>query len=414
MPELLRKFVKIFSLLICSAICLGQNERFQANPAITDSIYSESLKEYRSFYIQYPDRFDATNNNKYPVAFVLDGEFLMLTVHNFQGYYSGGFTPEMILVGVSNLKNRTRDLTTSKITESYGMPYNRENGKANNFANFISKELIPYIENKYPVTNYRTLIGHSYGGLFTIFSLLHHPELFANYVAIDPSLDWDNQKLINDAKEILASNNFEGKSLFMSLNGQLHWQDLNITIDNVMEDDTGSTLFARSNITFRKLVEQNHSNGLNIHWKFYPMDLHGTIQFPSVRDGLISIFEWFQMENTDKINSFETSNDELTKVIRFRAKKLQEHFGYVVPPYPEDLLNMSGYMSMDMGNTERAKMYFEFGMEFYPKSANAYDSMSEFYERNKDNESALKFAQMAHNIDQSDYYTQKVERLKND
>ncbi len=113
--------------------------------------------------------------------------------------------PEMVVVGISNGKNRLRDLTTSTIETKYGLPFNEENGEAESFSNFIEKELIPYIENKYPVTNFRTLIGHSYGGLFAIYTLLKHSQLFANYLAIDPSLDWDGQKLLNEAKGLLAT-----------------------------------------------------------------------------------------------------------------------------------------------------------------------------------------------------------------
>ncbi|MCA0132874.1 alpha/beta hydrolase-fold protein [Winogradskyella alexanderae] len=410
----LKLYFPTLLLLFYSTLIFSQNEKFQNNPAVSDSIYSEILKEQRLFYVQFPDNYNTNSEVKYPVAFILDGEFLMPTVHNFQGYYSGGFTPEMILIGISNLNNRTRDLTTSKITESYGMPYTRQNGEAENFVNFMANELIPYIEKNYSVSSFRTLIGHSYGGLFTVYTLIHHPELFANYVAIDPSLDWDKQKLIKEAKDVLSSKNYQGKSLFMSLNGQLHWQNKEITIDNVMEDDSDDTLFPRSNLSFKNTVEKYQDNGLALEWKFYPNDLHGTIQFPSVRDGLIALFKWFQMENTDKINSFETSTEELNSIIRYRADKLEQHLGYVVPPYPEDLLNMSGYMSMDMQNMERAKLYFESAIEFYPKSANAYDSMSDFYEQNKDIKNALKYAQMAYKIESSDYLKQKIKKLSTD
>jgi predicted alpha/beta superfamily hydrolase len=270
--------------------------------------------------------------------------------------------PEMVIVGISNNKNRMRDLTTSKVAEMYGMPFDQDNGDAANFNTFIATELIPFIENKYPATHFRTLIGHSYGGLYTIYTLLNHPELFSNYIAIDPSLDWDKQKLIGDARVKLSNNSYKGKSLFMSLGGQLHMQNSTITIDNVMQDESGFTLFARSNITFSEVVKENANNGLSFDWKFYPNDLHGTISFPSILDGLISVFEWYQMENTDRINSFETSEEELSEIVKHRSQKLEEHFGYSVPPYPEELLNMSGYMNMDMDQMEKAKMYFEFAI----------------------------------------------------
>ncbi len=390
----------------------NQNQQFLQKIGVSDSLYSHTLKEFRKIYIQLPNNFNPDKNLKYPVVFILDGEILLPTVTNVQDYYSGGFTPEMILVGISNSTNRTRDLTTSKIKDKYGMPFNEENGEAANFSEFIKTELIPFIEKKYPVTNYRTLIGHSYGGLFTIYTLINHPELFSNYLAIDPSLDWDNQKLIIDEKEKLSNQNYKGKSLFMSLNGQLHMQNQQITIENVMQDTSDYTLFARSNISFSNMIEHSKENELAFEWKFYPRDIHGTIPFPSIMDGLISIFKWYQMENTHKINSFDTSKEELYSIIKHREKKLKDHFGYAQPPYPEDLLNMSGYMNMDMEQPEKAKMYFESAIEYYPKSANAYDSMTDYYEAQGDFSNAIKYITKAFELSGNDYHKKRIKELE--
>jgi len=388
------------------------NIQYLKKVGVLDSIYSNTLKESREIYIQIPESYNSEKNQKYPVAFILDGEVFLPTVSDVLNYYSGGFMPEMVLVGISNGKNRIRDLTTSTINTKYGMPFNDQNGEADNFIKFIEKELIPYVETKYPVTNYRTLIGHSYGGLFTINMLFHHPNLFANYLAIDPSLDWDEQKLVKEAQGLLATQSYKNKALFMSLSGQLHMQNAAVTIDNVMQDTTDYTLFARSNIAFSNLVKQNKNNGLAYNWKFYPNDIHGTIPFPSLMDGLISLFKWYQMENTDRINSFDTPKEELLSIIKYRAKKLQNHFGYAEPPYPEELLNMSGYMNMDMGQVEKAKMYFELTIEYYPKSANAYDSMADYYETQEDYSNALKYATKAFELSGNEAYKKKIEKLK--
>lgn len=389
-----------------------QNGQFLQQVGALDSIYSKTLKEYRKIYVQLPATYDSNKKEKYPVVYILDGEVLLPTVNNVQDFYSGGFTPDMVLVGISNDANRVRDLTTSKVTEMFGRPFEQENGEASNFSEFLKNELIPFVENKYPVTSFRTLIGHSYGGLFTLYSLVNYPELFSNYIVIDPSLDWDNQKLLKEAKDKLANNNYRDKSLFMSLNGQLNMQDPTITIDNVMKDTSDFTLFPRSNIAFSELVAQNKQNGLALEWKFYPRDIHGTIPFPSIMDGLISVFQWYQMENTDKFNSPETSKEELSEIIQYRANKLKRYFKYPVAPYPEDLLNMLGYMSLDMEQPEKSKMFFEFDMEFYPNSPNAYDSMADYYERTGDKATAIKYVTKAYELNGDSYYKDRIEALK--
>jgi len=410
----MQKILFLFLTLLFQVTLKAQtsNDNVLHKVGTTDSLYSVILGEQRNIFVQFPAEYSENGNKKYPVVFILDGDVLLPTVENVQSFYSGGFTPEMVLIGISNDKNRTRDLTTSIITEKYGMPFHVESGGADEFGRFIEEELIPYVEKKYPVTNFRTLIGHSYGGLFTIYTLIHSPALFSNYIAIDPSLDWDNQKLLREAQEKFPGQNYEGKSLFMALSGQLNKQDPNMTIDNVMKDTTLLTLFPRSNITFSNLVKQNNKNGLAFEWKFYPRDLHGTIPYPSIMDGMIFNFEWYQMENTDKFNSPLTPKEELFKIINYRAGKLETYFGYMAPPYPEDVLNVLGDMSIDMAQLEKAKMFFEFAIKFYPDSGDGYHSMANYYEKNNDYNNAIKYLSKALELSGNDSYRSRIEELK--
>jgi len=161
-----------------------------------------------------------------------------------------------------------------------------------------------------------------------------------------------------------------------------------------------------------KEIKKNSKNGLSYNWKFYPNDLHGTIVLPSLMDGLISIFDWYQTKNFDRINSPETSTSELRQIISDRAEKLEKHFGYPEPPFPEEILNVLGYMSMDREQVEKAKMYFDFAINFYPESANAYDSMADFYERQQDKKNALKFVTKAFELSGSEYHKKRMEELK--
>ena len=411
MHKKLAPFILILMILGIYQYSWSQTN-FKVQIGEIDSLYSNVLQESREIYIQFPESFNPESDVKYPVAYILDGDVMLNALHTVHSYYNGGFIPEMILVGISNAENRTRDLTTSELYERRGQAYNQENGGAEKFAQFIESELIPFIEDKYPVTNYRTLIGHSYGGLFTVNMLLNHTDIFENYLAIDPSMDWDEQKLLQESKEILSQNSFVGKSLFVSLGGQLHMADTDITIDNVMKDTTEFTLFARSNIELSKIVEANKENDLDFYWKFYPNDLHGTIPLPSIMDGLIDIFSWYQMEDINKFNDPETPKEVLYDIIKRREVKLKKHFGYAVAPYPNFLLNMSGYMSMDMGNPDKALMYFQLNTEYYPEDANAYDSLADYYEAQNDTENALKNVIKAYELSGSDYHKKRMEELK--
>jgi len=62
----------------------------------------------------------------------------------------------------------------------------------------------------------RILIGHSFGGLTAVNIFLKHTVLFSDYLAIDPSLWWDDAKLLKEAKDISLELEVEGIGLFIA------------------------------------------------------------------------------------------------------------------------------------------------------------------------------------------------------
>ncbi|MFT5984439.1 MAG: putative alpha/beta superfamily hydrolase [Ulvibacter sp.] len=380
---------------------------------ITDSIFSKTMEENRDFWVQLPETYNPDSDKKYPVVYLLDGFSLKNTLATVYDNYWGHYLPDMILVGISNRINRTRDLTTSQIKMRQGSAMDIETGGAEIFTQFIEEELIPYVNKKYPTTPYRTLIGHSYAGQFTINTLINHSHLFENYIAIDPSLDWDNQKLLKQAKEKFNATSFKGKSLFVSLAAeQLHMYNEKITIDNIMEDTSEFTLFARSIIDFSNYASTQKQNGLNFSWKVYPEDLHGTVPLPSIRDGLVFLFNWYQFKSPQKYNNPKTSVKELIELLKNQEEIYSKHFGYPSPPLIEEMLNGYGYMNMQMGQPEKAFMFFEMNIKYNSKSAMAYESMADYYQSQNDKENALKYLSKAFELSGSDYYKSRIKELE--
>ena len=404
-------------ILLSSQEIVAQTNEIQSEElygsGIVNSILSKSLEENKNFWVKLPENYDPNSDNKYPVVYLLDGFSLENTLETVYNNYWGHYLPHMILVGISNRTNRTRDLTTSQVKMRRGSTMDSETGGAGKFTEFLEKELIPYIDSTYKTTPYRTLIGHSYAGLFTINILVHHKHLFNNYIAIDPSLDWDDQKLLNQAKEILVGNSYEGKSLFVSLAAeQLHMQDEKISIENIMEDKSEFTLFARSIIDFSTFAASYKENGLNFYWKVYPEDLHGTVPLPSIRDGLIFLFEWYQFKSPQKYNNPNTSMEELNMLLKKQEEIYTSNFGYSSPPMIEELLNAYGYMNMQMEQPEKAFMFFNKSIQYYPKSANAYASMADYYESQNDYLNAIKYVMQALELDDSDFYNNRKKELE--
>ncbi len=70
-------------------------------------------------------------------------------------------------------------------------------GGADRFLEFIEADLLPEIARRIAIDpNKRTLFGHSFGGLFTLFALFERPGLFANWVAASPTIYWEDAILL--------------------------------------------------------------------------------------------------------------------------------------------------------------------------------------------------------------------------
>lgn len=66
-------------------------------------------------------------------------------------------------------------------------------GQSAQFLAFIQNELKPYINDRFAIdTGREALFGHSYGGLFTLHTLLTQSDAFTHFYASSPSVWWNN------------------------------------------------------------------------------------------------------------------------------------------------------------------------------------------------------------------------------
>ncbi|OIQ31090.1 MAG: esterase [Bacteroidetes bacterium MedPE-SWsnd-G2] len=400
------------TLIVAIAVFISFCNPLFANPdSETKSIYSKLLGENREYWVNLPEQYNPNTPEKYPVIYLLDGMSLQENLSTVYNNYWGHFMPHCILVGISNQQNRTRDLTISAQDPAPKWNSKMQSGGAEKFTLFIEQELIPHIESQYKTSSYRTLIGHSYAGLFTINVFLNHSHLFTNYLAIDPSLDWADQKLLKTAKTKLNSNRYHNKSLVLTMaSEQLHIFDASVNFDNVKQDKTEFTISPRSILSFADYAEADTT--LNFKFQNYPEDLHGTVPLPSMMDGLKFLFEWFQFKSPQKYNNPETSIEEIKALLDTQAKIYKSHLGYDVPPMIEEMFNGYGYMNLQMGYPEKSKLFFELGIKYYPESANAYDSMADYNLSTNDTKSAIANVKKAYELSKSDYYKNRLIELQ--
>ena len=92
----------------------------------------------------------------------------------------------------------TGDLNKPKSPELRG-------GGSPQFLSFITRVVKPLIEKKYDLNpEDSVLVGHSFGGLFTIDAITRSPGSFRHYLAMSPSLWWDHKLELTLFAEALA------------------------------------------------------------------------------------------------------------------------------------------------------------------------------------------------------------------
>ena len=176
----------------------------------TLNIKSKVLDEEREIYVYLPE--DMETGEIFPVIYLLDGHSLFNYVSSVVQMYSRrGRIPPMIVVGIAST-DRMRDFTPSERGGMNGRPVS--GGGADIFLEFLSDELFPLIESKYPTREYRTLIGHSLGGLFTVHAFVTQPSMFRSYLALSPWFGLEDDVLLSKAESYLKEGVSPQKILF--------------------------------------------------------------------------------------------------------------------------------------------------------------------------------------------------------
>jgi predicted alpha/beta superfamily hydrolase len=376
-----------FCLLAHLSFSQGKVDKDNIIIGHTDSLQSGILGEQRKIWVHVPD--GAPNSkDRYPVVYVLDGDgHFSSVVGMIQQLSTGGNSnvPKMMVVAIPNT-DRTRDLTPTHIDASppfMDSASSKTSGGGENFIAFMEKELMPHIEAKYPAAPYKILIGHSFGGLAVMQAFTHHNHLFNAYIAIDPSMWWDKEKLLKQVQQVLTEKKFEGKSLYL---GIANTMDEGMDISKVEKDTSGDTQHIRSILALQASLEKNKQNGLKYKGKYYPDDSHGSVPLITEYDALRFFFDFFPLKFTMK--DYTDSTGALADKYQSHFARLSQKMGYTIKP-DEMEVNYIGYDFLGRKLYKSAGSLFKLNVDNYPESLNVYDSYGDYFVAIGDKENAI-------------------------
>ncbi|HSE15965.1 MAG TPA: alpha/beta hydrolase-fold protein [Pyrinomonadaceae bacterium] len=322
------------------------------------TIKSAVLGEERTVLVRTPAGYEI-NKVSYPVLYMTDGDGHMNhTAGSIEFLTQNGRISDLIVVGVTNT-DRTRDLTPVKSTNKNpaGELQFPTSGGADNFLKFFETELIPEIEKQYRTQPYRIFAGHSLGGLFAIHAMISKPGLFNSYVAVSPSLQWENGETLKRAEDFLKNQKEFKVTLFVSIG-----------------NEPGA--IGESFDKFKDALSKSNIKGFEWQAERMADEDHGSVVLRSHYFGLRKVFDGWQMPRDPQSGAVAGG----LKGADAHYKKLSEKFGYSIST-PENLINQLGYQFLFDNKPEDAIAVFKANVERYPDSANVYDSLAEAYER---------------------------------
>jgi predicted alpha/beta superfamily hydrolase len=383
--------------------CVQAQENSPFTTGFEETISSKILGQERKVWIHIPNSNGGNkikDRGNYPVIYLLDGSENFNTVVSITEHMAeSNLCPPMIVVGILH-QNRLVDLTTGTDKELPDVV-----GGGEKFMSYVEKELIPYIDANYPTTPYKTFIGHSLGGLTVMNTFLHNPKLFNSYVSLDASLWWDNQRVVKEAKTILPTQNYKGKTLYMAMANRL---ERGVDTVSVQKDTSSTTGLIRSNLAFIKEQSKNKKNQLRFKYKFYEDDNHPSVRLIGEYDALRFIFEFYKLKIYD--SELKNPDFKLDSLLVAHYKNVSENMGYIVKP-GENQINNLGYQMMGAKQLTKAETLFKLNTTNYPESANCYDSLGDLYLEKGDKAKAIETFKKALTLKAIPETKEKLEKL---
>lgn len=235
----------------------------------TFTIRSSVLGETRRINVYLPPAY-VDSSKRLPVLYMPDGgirEDFLHVAGLVQVLVGDNSMRPFILVGIENTERR-RDLTgpTANAKDSTIAP--RVGGSAA-FRAFIRTELIPEVRARYATTSETAIIGESLAGLFVVETLVHEPALFDTYIAFDPSLWWNDGRLIPEAAAELSKRSGERKTLFLA----------------------GSSDAMALTQKLASMIQSLPASGVKCVYLPLPEETHATIYHPAALRALRALFK---------------------------------------------------------------------------------------------------------------------------
>ena len=323
-----------------------------------DTLYSDTLKEKRVIKIYLPKDFK--KENKYPVFFVLDEDWMFEpTVTNVNQLLEANIIPSTIVVGIHS-ENRSKDLRLG------ADGHFTDNSKK--FYYFISSEIESYLTKYITKPAFPILIGHSDGAVFSQKVLTTINQPFKSIISLSPQLA-DGQ--LNEIK-----NTIRNKS--------------NLTYHFIAGGTKDATYRLVSALRLDSLFNTSYNPNIKLKVQIYNAD-HFAVASRALNDGIAFTFTDFIQENDFNeplLDSLRKNNTNPLNYIKTSIEKINKIYNIETLPRYEGLISVGSAIVKNKGEL---KELWDYRIKLYGKDKNFNSFYAQNCERINENEEALKY-----------------------
>ena len=352
---------------------------------------STLLNTERYLKIFVPDSYTTNPNNTYPVAIVLDAEYLFdIYVANAKVFAAEKNAPEQIVVGIFQNQEgeRTNDCDFSVDT---GLPTE----ESTRFYGFIRQELINFIDDNYRTSLFKTIVGSTLTANFTNYFFLEPNHIFNAYI------------LINPTTHISMPEKLEAKS--QSLTDQVFYYLCN---SNINSSDNKKEINNINNLLKLSEVESFHYKFENFENSSKPAMIGQAI--PSAMDMIFALFSSISKEEFDT-NIADLSPPEAIAYLEKKYVEIEYLFGSNMKIRESDIFRVEPVI-IDKENGDYLEEFGKMILRLYPDSPIGDYYIGLYYETGYDYKKALKYykngyAKIGSDNPNADAYYGNIERV---
>jgi uncharacterized protein len=158
-------------------------------------------------------------------------------------------------------------------------------GGTGELLDFIETQLLPHLDGMVRLdATRRSLFGHSFGGLFTLYALFERPGLFANWIAASPSIHWEGSEILNNEARRQRP---AGNATFLHLSAGEYEGD-RLAPFQYQNDDAASRLEKRKIERTVALAQEmadrlsGSKEGINTQFELFMGETHMSVLGPAV------------------------------------------------------------------------------------------------------------------------------------